>query len=363
MATSAEAPVRLCCYLETEVIGGMEVSVATLLANLDPQYDVTVLGVSEPVVAFVADERPGIATRVLSPVRHKSNIRAIASHVRAMHELKPDLLLVSLSQLYDAQYALLAAVLNRVPTYAVVHCVLPSASRSQNLIFRALSRGVRAFGGVSRSVCADTEARLGLPSGSVALLYNGVAVTGWSGAVPPAHDGPPGRLVVGAVGRLVPEKGFDVLIHAMVELADAELVLMGDGPARAELEDLARRLGVRDRITFTGWVEPPWAVRQRCDVLAVPSRVEGFGLVAVEGLLAGIPVVASRVGGLPEVIEDGVTGLLVEPGDSGSLARALGVLAADAVLRSDLAERGRAEAGRRFSVPAMAAAYAGFLAD
>jgi hypothetical protein len=80
-------------------------------------------------------------------VRHKSNIRAITSHVHAVRDLRPDLLLVCLAQLYSAQYALLAAVMNRVPTVAVVHCFLPSTHRSQNLIFRTLSRRVRAFGG------------------------------------------------------------------------------------------------------------------------------------------------------------------------------------------------------------------------
>jgi hypothetical protein len=147
MVTSDARAIRLCCYLETEVIGGMEMSAATLLANLGQQYEVTVMGVSASVVAYVAGGRTGVRTRVVPPVRHKSNIRAITSHVHAVRDLRPDLLLVCLAQLYSAQYALLAAVMNRVPTVAVVHCFVPSTHRSQNLIFRTLSRRVRAFGG------------------------------------------------------------------------------------------------------------------------------------------------------------------------------------------------------------------------
>lgn len=140
-------------------------------------------------------------------------------------------------------------------------------------------------------------------------------------------------------------------------------MLMGDGPERAGLEGLGRELGLQDRMTFTGWVEPPWVARQRCDVLVMPSRVEGFGLVAVEALLAGIPVVASRVGGLSEVVEDGVTGLLVPSDDPEALASALRELEGDSVLRAELAERGRADVRRRFSVEAMMSAYDRFLAS
>ena len=363
MVTSDARAIRLCCYLETEVIGGMEMSAATLLANLGQQYEVTVMGVSASVVAYVAGGRTGVRTRVVPPVRHKSNIRAITSHVHAVRDLRPDLLLVCLAQLYSAQYALLAAVMNRVPTVAVVHCFVPSTHRSQNLIFRTLSRRVRAFGGVSRSVCTATEEELGLRPGSVTLLYNGVPSASGSSGGPPRGGTPTERFAIGAVGRLVPEKGFDVLIRALAGLPEADLVLMGDGPERAGLEGLGRELGLQDRMTFTGWVEPPWVARQRCDVLVMPSRVEGFGLVAVEALLAGIPVVASRVGGLTEVVEDGVTGLLVPSDDPEALASALRELEGDSVLRAELAERGRADVRRRFSVEAMMSAYDRFLAS
>ena len=361
MTTSADAATRLCSYLETEEIGGMEASVATLVANLGRRFEVTVLGVSAPVVAHVAAGRTDVRTRVVPPVRHKSDIGAIGTHVRALHDLRPDLLLVSLSQLYDAQYALLAAALNRVPTVAVVHCVLPPTRRSEALIFRGLSRRVRAFGGVSRSVCASTEEALGLRSGSVALLYNGVPATSGPDTDPPPAEAGSRRLVIGAVGRLVPEKGFDVLLRALAGLPEADLVVMGDGPERAGLEHLGRQLGLQDRITFTGWVEPPWTARWRCDVLAVPSRVEGFGLVAVEALGAGIAVVGARSGGLPEVVADGETGLLVPPDDPEALAEALRRIRDDPAWRAELAERGRADARRRFSVEAMMAAYSRFL--
>ena len=86
-----------------------------------------------------------------------------------------------------------------------------------------------------------------------------------------------------------------------------------------KLEALARELAVAGRVTFAGWAEPPWAAAWSFDVLAVPSFTEGFGLVVVEAMLAGIPVVASAVGAIPEVVHDEVTGVLVAPGDPAAL--------------------------------------------
>lgn len=131
---------------------------------------------------------------------------------------------------------------------------------------------------------------------------------------------PPLRLA--AVGRLVPEKGFDVLLEALGDL-DATLDLVGDGPAAASLRRQAAPLG--DRVRF-------WGTRDRGEIagilagahaLVVPSRREGLGMVALEALAVGCPVVASRTGGLVDVVDDGVDGLLVPPGDAGALADAL----------------------------------------
>jgi glycosyltransferase involved in cell wall biosynthesis len=133
---------------------------------------------------------------------------------------------------------------------------------------------------------------------------------------PPA-DGP----VVG-VGRLLPEKGFDVLVRAAALTGD-DVVVVGDGPARAELAALAHRLGVH--LALPGPVEPAevGAWYQRARVVAVPSLREGFGMVAAEAAYCGRAVVGSRVGGLPMVVEHGVSGLLVPPGQVEALADAL----------------------------------------
>jgi glycosyltransferase involved in cell wall biosynthesis len=137
----------------------------------------------------------------------------------------------------------------------------------------------------------------------------------------------PADVVVGFVGRLVPWKGVDVLLHAHRQVAQVipqvHLLIVGDGVERANLVRLAEELGIAQRTIFTGEqgdIVPYYLV---ADVIAVPSREEPFGNVAVEAMAASRPVVASRVGGLADTVVDGVCGYLVPPDDPTMLAEAL----------------------------------------
>jgi glycosyltransferase involved in cell wall biosynthesis len=152
-------------------------------------------------------------------------------------------------------------------------------------------------------------------------------------APPPPGDGP---LRVAFVGRLAPEKCVDDLLRAIAAAPGVRLTVVGDGPRRASLEALAGALGIEDRVEWRGYL--PWgpglfAVLRGSAALAVPSATEGLGLVAVEAMSQGLPVVATRVGGLPELVEDGVTGLLVGVHRPDELAAAFRRLA-DPVLRA-----------------------------
>lgn len=134
---------------------------------------------------------------------------------------------------------------------------------------------------------------------------------------------------VGVVGRLRWEKGQRILIEAMVEVVRqqpfAQLIVIGDGPDRAELEALAERMNLGANVLWLGQQEPEAVQRlyAALDLVVVPSFFEGFGLVAAEAMAAGLPVIASRVDGLVEVVDHGTTGLLVSPGDAAELAKAI----------------------------------------
>jgi glycosyltransferase involved in cell wall biosynthesis len=141
------------------------------------------------------------------------------------------------------------------------------------------------------------------------------------------------ELVVGQVGRMFEGKGFPQTISAFARLHEvlptARLMVVGDGPDRGSLERLVDDAGIRSVVQFTGWQEDvrPWL--DRFDVFLHPSLAEPFGLSVLEAMARGLPVIAYRDGGVPEIIEDGVSGVLVEPGDEDDLAKALMALGTD----------------------------------
>ena len=169
--------------------------------------------------------------------------------------------------------------------------------------------------------------------------------------------------VIGAACRLVPLKGLVDLIRAMallyLEFPTLRLEIGGTGPQREDLEREVGRLGLTGRVRFLGWQQDLGPIFRSWDIFALPSLEEGFGLAALEAMAAGLPVVASAVGGLPELIEHGRTGWLVPPGDSTALANRLRELVSNPALRREMGLAGATRARDNFSVDRMVAAIAG----
>jgi glycogen(starch) synthase len=168
------------------------------------------------------------------------------------------------------------------------------------------------------------------------VIHNGVDVDEIRRARPASHARP----YILAIGRHVPQKGFDVLIDAYAAVLRAkpdapDLVIAGDGPQRADLEKQVADLGLAERIEFPGRCDRPTTASlfRGCDVFVLPSRHEPQGIVCLEAMAAGKPVVATRVGGVPEVVRDGECGMLVDPDDSGALATSIGAVLSDDELR------------------------------
>jgi glycosyltransferase involved in cell wall biosynthesis len=151
---------------------------------------------------------------------------------------------------------------------------------------------------------------------------------------------PPHRLLIGAVGRLSAEKGFDLLIRATAQLAqqglDVSLVLAGEGEQRPALEALLAQSGCADRIRLLGYCADPRPLYEALDVFALSSVREGLPNVLLEAMALEVPVVATRIAGVPRLLRDGENGLLVEPGSVPELTRGLERLLRDAPLRERL---------------------------
>ena len=170
---------------------------------------------------------------------------------------------------------------------------------------------------------------------------------------PPLRDDRP---LVGFVGRLARQKGVDLLLEAATRGGDRfDVVLIGSGPLAGELRQQAAADPLRGRIRFAGPCDDIASLLPAFDLFAFPSRWEGFGLAAVEAMAAGLPVVAAAADGLREVVEDGVTGRLVAPGDAGALTAGLIELASDPARAAALGRAGRRRAFARFSSDRMAA--------
>jgi glycogen(starch) synthase len=188
------------------------------------------------------------------------------------------------------------------------------------------------------------------------VVYNGIRLADFEGAEAFEHSRP---YILG-IGRLVPQKGFDVLLRAFAQarLQEHDLLLAGEGAQREPLEVLARELGVGDRVRFVGRADRPTAVAlfRGCSFFVLPSRHEPQGIVNLEAMAVGKAVVASRVGGVPEIVLDGQTGVLVPGEDVDALAGALRAMEADPARREQLGRAGK-ERAQSFDWTAIAAQY------
>jgi glycosyltransferase involved in cell wall biosynthesis len=193
----------------------------------------------------------------------------------------------------------------------------PFVARADRAVARLAQSQIAISAGLA-DYLADTE---GVARSSFTVVHYGIE----AGAEPPPPPGEP-RLL--AVGRLIPIKGFDVLLRAFAQAREAvpelTLEIAGAGASEHELRAVAR-----EGVTFLGRVSPVAPLYERNAIVVVPSRGEGFGMVALEAAERGRAAIVSRVGGLPEIVADGETGLVLPPEDAGALAEAIVALARD----------------------------------
>ena len=231
-----------------------------------------------------------------------------------------------------------------------------------NATLRHLLNAADGVTACSAEVLRDLEAYAGRSLGDRAqVIYNGVSLDDFTDVAtqPYRHQRP----YVLALGRWVPQKGFDVLLRAFaaaVESAsfDHDLLLAGDGPERPSLSTLVAELGIADRVHLLGIADRYKAVSlyKGCSFFVLPSRYEPLGIVNLEAMAAGKALVATRVGGVPELVTDGDNGLLVEANNHRELANAMVRLASDQPLRCALGSKGRSFVGD-FTWPRIAERY------
>lgn len=206
----------------------------------------------------------------------------------------------------------------------------------------------------------DWIAAQGWPEDRVHYVPNFVTETKAKAVSRKTFSTPEAAPLILALGRLHPNKAFDVLIKALASVPEAYLWLAGEGPLRAELETLAARAGVVSRVRFLGWREDVASLFAAADIFACPSRHEPLGNVVIEAWAQGLPVVAAASEGPSQLIEDGIDGMLVPIEDWTAMASAINRLIEDRLLAAHVGAAGRQAYEEQFTEAAVVARYVEF---
>lgn len=344
-------------------VGGAETVVFHMVRGLDRRRfapAVCVLGERGPMGEEM--ERAGIQVTALEMFNRGARLIRLVPQLRSLL-VERGVCIVHTHLYHGNYYGRLAAFAAGVPvTVTSVHNVYDRVKRHRRVINRWLARRTDAILAVSETVRQDILRWDGVPAEKVRLLPNGIDLDPFLApadreAARRALALPPGLPVIGTVGRLEVQKAQDVLLRAVAVLrragTDAVLLLVGDGREREPLQALATSLGLRQRVRFLGTRRDLPLLYAAMDVFALPSRWEGMPLALIEAMAAAIPVVATPVGGVPSVVEDGATGHLVPAEDVEALAAALAGALRDPATSRALAAAGRIRVMEMCSVEAM----------
>ena len=382
--------VRVVELVATGSSGGAQEHVANLVGRMDrSRYDVSVLFLSGGA-GVRRIEKTGVSVCVLDEMPDDEMVKAVAAHLAAVgadvvhnHMYRAEVIGT------QAAWAVAAMGRRRPMVVGTVHSSRVRSAEDRELI-RRLTPKMDHLVAVSRAIVRklEDEGRVGAP---ISLIYNGIDLARYAEpevccTLQAEYGIPDGAPIVGVVARLEPEKGHPTLLEAwprvLASVPDAHLLIVGEGSQREALETQAGMLGLvrgvspaghpwlppadiqrrasistsRDAhpsVTFTGRRDDVPAVTAALDVAVLPSYREAQGLSILEAMALGRPVVASAVGGIPEMIEHGRTGLLVPPRDPDALADALVRLLQDHPYADTLGRAGRELVEERFCAELM----------
>ena len=356
--------IRVAEVMATGTNGGAQEHVYSLVTRLDPAcYDVRVVSLSHGS-SVRRLQKAGFDVTVVDETDDDAAVRALAE---ALAPWEPE---VVHNHMYRAEvvgtraaYLLGEKGCKRPAVLSTVHSSRIRCAEDRQTLRRLtplMDRLIVVSKAIEQKI--REEGRDGTP---VSLIYNGVDLERYNHQQPCCtlhedYEIPESSPIVGVVARLEAEKGHRTLLDAWPTVQavhpEAWLLVVGEGSERDALEAQAAGLGISERVVFAGRREDVPAVTAALDVSVLPSYREAQGLSVLEAMALSRPVVASRVGGIPEMIEDGVSGLLVPPNDPEALAGAINRLLSDHPLADMLARRGHDVVHERFCVELMVGA-------
>jgi len=353
--------IRVVEVLATGTSGGAQEHVFGLVSRMDhSRFDVSVVSLS-PGSAVRKLERAGFDVLVIDEHDDAIATGALAAH---LVDVRPDVIHNHMyrAELVGTRAAIALGEVGHRRPY-IVSTVHSSRVRSEEdrEMLRVLTPQMDQLIAVSRMI-EDKLVSEGRTSAPITRIYNGVDLSRYERVeacctLPEEYGMEPGSQIVGVVARLEPEKGHPTLLEAwplvLRAVPDAYLLIVGEGSRREALEAQTRDLRIAHRVVFTGRRDDVPAVTAALDVAVLPSYREAQGLSILEALALSRPVVASNVGGIPEMITDGVDGLLVPPHDADTLATAITRLLRDHPLADTLGRAGHDMVHDRFCIDLM----------
>ena len=357
-------PKRILYVHGVSEIGGAEKELLRLLERIDrTRYDpLAVCPPGGPLFDELERLKVSVYPMSLPAWRKLRDLPAIPQSVRSLARLIKELSieLVHVNDYWWGPLATLASKSAGVP--CVVHIRQEIEPRRVNQYRLRTPRKLIAVSEGIRKVAVAA----GVAPDRIAVLYSGVdrsesvdETKGDRKRIRERHGLSEEQLVIGTIANLFPRKGCEVLIAAVGEIAprnpDLHCLIVGGGDRsyRDELNRLVRERGLNERVTFAGFQGEVPAYLAAMDVFVLPSLMEGFGIVLLEAMAAGRAVVASAVGGIPEIVEDRVTGFLVPPKDPHALAEKVQCRLDHPEVRGEMGDAGRKRVSERFSVERM----------
>jgi len=357
-------PIRVLHAVEDLKIGGMERVIASIVTGLDPaKYDTQVLCLTRG--GAVADALTGqgvsVTTLGLDNYHYPSHLLTLYRWLRGQK-----IQILHTHGYFAGVFARLAGLHAGIPQMiSHVHSTYVDFRAKHLFMDRLLSYGTDRIICVSRAVQDWVVEGEGIRKGKTIVIYNGTApffVAPSSGSIPafgrralgiPEHD-----TVFTVVASLTPNKGHRVLLESFAALLEehpnATLLIVGDGPLRNELEDRTRQGKIKSKVVFAGLKTDITTLHSMSDVGLLPSQYrEGLGMALIEAMAAGLPVIGTNLGGIPEVIADGENGILVPPARVDHLANALKRLANDREARLRMGRRSRQIYEAKFTLDGM----------
>lgn len=349
--------IRVLHCIETIASGGVEQTRLTLIRGLDRkvfEHKIVCTWAGGPIAEALKNE--GVELIVVGPFKHPFQLQKHRKVLSVIKSFKPHIVHGAIFE--GMAMAAIGGRIGGVPVVILEETSEP-VTRSVKAIWlqRIFVRLADKIIGISPAVVKYLTEKARLPSNKILLVNNGVQM-------PRDYEKArvekirvdlgiaDGDFVIGSVGRIYNEvKRFSDILEAikLLNRTDVKFLLVGDGPDLSELSETAIALGLERNFIPVGYQENPSYYYRIMDVFCLPSAHEGFGLVAAEAMLHRLPVIASNVGGLADIVVDGITGLLIPPYSPKAISEKILILLGDSKMREDMGNRGYARAKENYS--------------